>query len=223
MAPGAAQVLSRESDIVFQVPSEPALRLDAKAVEILENGAPREVFAVDRVTDRWRIVVYFDLPASTPEGTEAAATAIGDAADRLVALGDVEVITGDRIAEVVLEPTADAGEVREAAAGIAGRAHEAGGVLALRREMQAAAQARSGDPNADGLRTADLLESFLQELDILDRQRANLLESLRTASWGARAAKGPAPGARRHGPGRRRLRAATARRTDSGLRTGSRQ
>ena len=187
MAPGAAQVLSRESDIVFQVPSEPALRLDAKAVEILENGEPREVLAVDRVTDRWRIVVYFDLPASTPEGAEAAATAIGDAADRLVALGDVEMITGDRIVEVVLEPTADAGKVRAAAAAVAGRAHEAGGVLALRREMQAAADVRSGDPNADGLRTADLLESFLQELDILDRQRANLLESLSTASW----ARGP--------------------------------
>ena len=186
-AAAAAQVLSRESDLIFQVPSEAALRLDAEAVEILENGEPREVLAVDRVTDRWRIVVYFDVPASTPEGIEAAAAAIGHAADRLVALGEVEMITGDRIAEVVLEPTADAGEVREAAAGVAGRAHEAGGVLALRREMQAAADARSGDPDADGLRTADLLEGFLQELDTLDRQRANLLESLRTASW----ARGP--------------------------------
>ena len=186
-AAAAAQVLSRESDLIFQVPSEAALRLDAEAVEILENGEPREVLAVDRVTESWRIVVYFDLPASTPEGIEAAAAAIGHAADRLVALGEVEMITGDRIVEVVLEPTADADEVREAAAGVAGHAHEAGGVLALRRQMKAAADARSGDPDADGLRTADLLEGFLQELDTLNRQRANLLESLGTASW----ARGP--------------------------------
>ena len=49
--------------------------------------------------------------------------------------------------------------------------------------MKAAAAARSGDPNADGLRTADLLEGFLQELDTLDRQRSGLLESLRLTSW----------------------------------------
>ncbi len=184
---GAAQVLSRESETIFQVLSRPSLQLEAKSVEILENGEPRELLAVDRVTDRWRIVVYFDLPASTPEGIEAAATAVGAAADRLVALGEVELITGDRIVEVVLEPTADAGAVRGAAAAVARRAHQAGAVLALRRDMKAAADARSGDPDADGLRTADLLEGFLQELDTLSRQRANLLESLTTSSW----ARGP--------------------------------
>ena len=185
--PAAAQVLSRESEIIFQAPSEPSLQLDKSAIEILENGQRREVLAADKVTDRWRIVVYFDLPASTPEGAEAAATAVGAAAEQLVALGDVEVITSDRIPEVVQEPTADADALRRAAADVAGRAYEAGGILTLRRGMKAAADARSGDPNADGLRTADLLEGFLQELDTLDRQRANLLESLhespRAASW----------------------------------------
>ena len=141
------------------------------------------MLAVDPVADRWRIVIYFDLPASTPGGVEAAATALGEVAEQLVALGDVEVVTSDRIVEVVLEPTRDAGELRQAAAEVAGRAHEAGGVLTLRREMKAAAAARSGDPNADGLRTADLLEGFLQELDTLDRQRSGLLESLRLTSW----------------------------------------
>ncbi len=189
--PAAAQVLSREGEIIFQVPSEPSLQLNASAIEILENGQRREVLAAEKLADRWRIVVYFDLPASTPEGTEAAATAVGTAADRLVALGDVEVIMSDRIAEVVQEPTADAGALRQAAATVAGRAHEAGGILTLRRGMKAAADARSGDPNADGLRTADLLEGFLRELDTLDRQRANLLESLHESQQAASQAWGP--------------------------------
>ena len=181
--PADAQVLSRESEIVFQVSSAPAVRPDAGTVTVLENGERRQVLAVDPVADRWRIVIYFDLPASTPAGVEAAATALGEVAEQLVALGDVEVVTSDRIVEVVLEPTRDAGELRQAAAEVAGRAHEAGGVLTLRREMKAAAAARSGDPNADGLRTADLLEGFLRELDTLGRQRSSLLESLRTTSW----------------------------------------
>ncbi len=181
--PADAQVLSRESEIIFQVSSAPAVRPDAGTVSVLENGERRQVLAVDPVADRWRIVIYFDLPASTPEGVEAAATALGEVAERLVGLGDVEVVTSDRIVEVVLEPTRDAGELRQAAAEVAGRAHEAGGLLALRREMKAAAASRSGDPNADGLRTADLLEGFLQELDTLGRQRSSLLESLRTTSW----------------------------------------
>ena len=69
--------------------------------------------AVDPVTDRWRILVYFDMPGSTPEGVEAAATAIGNAADEMVALGDVEIVTADRLPETVLGPTNDAGAIRQ--------------------------------------------------------------------------------------------------------------
>ncbi len=184
----AAQLLNRDSEIIFQIPAAPAWQLDGTSIEVLENGESREVLAVDRVAERWRIIVYFDLPGSTPAGIEAAAAAVDASADALVALGDIEIITADRIAEGVLEPTANAQEVRAAAAVLAARAGAAGALLELRRDLQATAEARSGDPDADGLRTADLLDGFLLEVDTLRWQRANLLESLEGGAW----ATGPA-------------------------------
>ena len=184
-APVTAQTLNREAEIVFQVEGGPLAALGAAAFEVLENGEARQVLAVEPVAERWRIVVYFDLPASTPEGVAAAAAAIGDAADALVALGDVEIVTADRIAEVVLEPTADPEQVLQAVAEVASRAGEAGGLLALRKDLQAAGESRSRDPDANGLRAADLLEGFLQELDTLRWQRATLLESLQGDTWAA--------------------------------------
>lgn len=184
---GAAQMLSRESEIVLQIPGGFPQQLDATTTEILENGEVREISAVDRVVERWRIVVYFDLPGSTPEGIEAAAAAIGEAADALVALGEVEIVASDRIVEVLLEPTANADDVRAAAGAVATQAGAAGALLELRRDLRAAADARSGDPDADGLRTADLLEGVLLELDTLRGQRENLLETLEGDTW----ARGP--------------------------------
>ena len=184
---GGAQILSRDSEIVFQVPAGASRQPDAATVELLENGALREVTAVEPVAERWRIVVYFDLPGSTPEGVEAATTAIGAAAEALVALGDVEIVVADLIVERTLEPTANAVDARAALAAVAAQAGGAGPLLELRRDLQAAADARSGDPDADGLRTADLLEGFLLELDTLRAQRSNLLETLEDDAW----ARGP--------------------------------
>jgi VWFA-related protein len=185
-AVGVAQVLSRDAEIVLQVPSTaPPRQFDRSSLEILENGQLREILAVEPIEERWRVVVYFDLPGSTPEGIEAAAAAVRNAADALVTLGDVEMITADRIAEVELPPTANAGLVRAAAAAVGGRAGAAGSLFERRREMQAAADERSGDPDADALRTADLLEGFLLELDTLRWQRANLLESLESLGDGS--------------------------------------
>lgn len=185
-AVGTAQVLNRDAEIIFQVESStPPRQLDRRSVEILENGQLREILAVEPIGERWRVVVYFDLPGSTPEGIEAAAAAVGNAADALVTLGDVEMITADRIAEVELPPTANAGLVRAAAAAVGARAGAAGALFEQRREMRAAADERSGDPDADALRTADLLEGFLLELDTLRWQRANLLESLESVGDGS--------------------------------------
>lgn len=172
-AAAAGQMLGRDAEIILQAPGSESLQLSVDDVELLENGAPRDVTAVDRVRERWRIVIYFDLPGSTPEGVEAAAAAVASAADALVALGDVEMIAADRIAEVVLESTAAAEEVRAAAEDVMTRAGEAGVLLNRRRDLEAASEA-----GPDGLRAADLLEGFHLELDTLSWQRANLLESL---------------------------------------------
>ncbi len=174
--PTVAQMLSREAEIVFQIPSQPDLRLSARAVEVVENGAPRRVLAVDPVTDRWRLLVYFDLPGSTPEGVEAAALAIGYAADQLVALGNVEIVTADRVPEAVLGPTSDPEAIRQTADQLALRAGRAGRLFRLR--ARADSVRASGDAAVASRLAADLFESFQLELDVLAWQRASLLEAV---------------------------------------------
>lgn len=174
--PTVAQMLSRESEIVFQVPGQPGLRPSARTVEVVENGAPRNVLAVDPVTDRWRILVYFDIPGSTPEGVEAAARAIGNTADQLVALGDVEIVTADRLPETVLDPTDDAETIRQTADKLALQAGRAGRISRLRARSDSV-RASSDTALASRL-AADLFESFQLELDVLAWQRASLLEAV---------------------------------------------
>lgn len=169
-------MLGRESEIILQVPGQPALGLDARTVEVLENGQPRKVIAVDPVTDRWRILVYFDMPGSTPDGVEAAATAIGNAADEMVALGDVEIVTADRLPETVLDPTNDADAVRQAAVQLGQRAHEAGRLLGLRVDADSVRASRGSGQSSQ--LAADLFEGFQLELDVLAWQRASLLEAV---------------------------------------------
>lgn len=173
--PTVAQMLSREAEIVFQVPG-PDLRLSARAVEVVENGALRKVLAVEPVTDRWRILVYFDMPGSTPEGVEAAAQAIGNAADQLVALGDVEIVAADRLPETVLGPTTDAEAIRQVTDQLALQAGRAGRLFRLR--ARADSVGASGDTAVASRLAADLFESFQLELDVLAWQRASLLEAV---------------------------------------------
>ncbi|MCY3964198.1 MAG: VWA domain-containing protein [Acidobacteria bacterium] len=174
--PTAAQILSRQSQIVFQVPSQPDLRLSAGAVEVVENGAPRKVLAVEPVAGRWRILVYFDMPGSTPEGVEAAAEAIGQAADQLVALGDVEIVTADRLPETVLDPTDDPEVIRQTTDQLALQAGRAGRLFRLR--ARADSVRASADTAVASRLAADLFESFQLELDVLAWQRESLLEAV---------------------------------------------
>lgn len=174
--PTAAQILSRQSQIVFQVPSQPDLRLSARAVEVVENGAPRKVLAVEPVAGRWRILVYFDMPGSTPEGVAAAAQAIGHAADQLVALGDVEIVTADRLPETVLDPTDDPEVIRQTTDQLALQAGRAGRLFRLR--ARADSVRASADTAVASRLAADLFESFQLELDVLAWQRESLLEAV---------------------------------------------
>ena len=180
-AVAAAQTLSREAEIVFQIPGQAALRPNTGTVEVLENGQPRKVLAVEPVTDPWRVLVYFDMAASTPEGVEAAASAIGDAAEAMVALGRVEIVTADRFPETVLSPTRDAAAVRQAAADVAQRAGEAGGLLGLRIDADSIRVA--ADSALASRQIADLFEGFQLELDSLAWQRTSLLEAVRSENW----------------------------------------
>lgn len=174
--PTTAQMLGRESAIVFQVPGQPDLRLSAGTVEVVENGAPRKVLAVDPVTDRWRILAYFDMPGSTPDGVQAAARAIGHAADQLAALGRVEIVAADRVPRTMLGPTSDAEAIRQTADELMRQAPQAGRIFRLRDHADSVRASRE-TTQAPRL-AADLFESFQLELDVLAWQRASLLEAL---------------------------------------------
>ncbi len=187
--PTAAQMLRRESAIVFQVPGRPDLRLSADDVDVVENGAPRKVLAVDPVTDRWRILVYFDLHGSTPDGVAAAARAIGSAAGQLAALGRVEIVAADRLPKTMLGPTSDAEAIRQTADQLARQAPQAGRLFSLRARADSGRASRDS-PQASRL-AADLFESFQLELDVLAWQRASLLEALLGETGETSAARSP--------------------------------
>ncbi len=170
--------LEGESELILQVPESPDRELAISDIEIIENGAARELVAVDRVTERWQTLVYVDLPGSTPQGVSTAARAVEEAAEELTALGDVRMIVADRVADTILAASNDAGDVRSAAVQIGQRAFEAGALLDQRRALWSLHEEGEDDPDAGRPRVADLLEGVLLELSTLEWQRENLLESL---------------------------------------------
>src|SRR5688572_17399191 len=62
----------------------------------------------------WQSVVYFDLTLSATPTVQGAAAALRDQADRLVGLGEVQIVLADPAPQVRLAPTRDAEALRRA-------------------------------------------------------------------------------------------------------------
>jgi VWFA-related protein len=141
-APAAPSAMV-EHAVMVAVPDGAAA---APAFEVLEQGVSREVLGTDRYDASgrgWQIVVYADLPLATPEAVRLASEQLADEAERLVALGEVTVVSATAGAHSLGGPTRDAEELRAILGTLSGAASDAGELLAARRD--ALAESGRGD------------------------------------------------------------------------------
>lgn len=157
--------------------------VDTEPPEILEQGLAREVVDVRAVqSGSWRITLYVDLPTSSPDLLQKALTWAADSADRLVALGTVEVLSADTVVQQVLEPSRDAAEVRAALEHVAGRGEIAG-------ELQERVVTAESEPDE-----AEVLEAFFEQEELLVWQEELFADSLWTEErWPEEKAQPGAP------------------------------
>lgn len=113
-----------------------AAPLAAADLEVLEDGRPVTVLALDRIggagalppaatataptpaagappTRAWRIVVYFDLQLAGITSVRQAAWELGGQAEQLAALGEVEIVLADDGPRRVFGPSRDAAAIKK--------------------------------------------------------------------------------------------------------------
>lgn len=91
----------------------PPKNLDAEDFVLSLNGKPLTVVAVDAAErgdagEPWSLVIYFDLVLSSPGQIAWAANLLSANAERLVELGQVELVVADPWPQRLLPPTRDA-------------------------------------------------------------------------------------------------------------------
>ena len=149
---------------MWAVPEAGASPGGIPAIEVLEQGQLRQLLATaffDPQRTPWRILVYADLPLATPDGVRAAARALDDAAERLVALGDVQVALGQAAPRRLGPPTRDAGQLRLQLDDLAAAAEEAGALIEARRALLGMT---APEP-------VDILETYYREQELLEWQQ----------------------------------------------------
>ncbi|MEM6701601.1 MAG: VWA domain-containing protein [Acidobacteriota bacterium] len=135
--------------------------------EVLEQGLAREVVDLAVAPEgSWRVIVYVDLPMSSPELLDQALEWTAEAAERLVALGTVEVLSAETVVQQVLEPTRDAAEVRAALDHVAGANDVAG-------ELQEMLLAPGSEPEE-----SEVLDAFFEQEELLAWQEDLFADSL---------------------------------------------
>jgi len=119
----------------------------------------------------WRFVIYLDPRLSTPDGIVSSTAALIETADRLTAMGSVEIVVADPFTETYLEASGDSEEVQATLLEVEGLSDAAGEVLALRNELVEAA--------ADsGLDNQSRLLALQEEMELLQESRLELLRWL---------------------------------------------
>lgn len=119
-------------------------------VEVLEQGLPRPLIAAEAISGdgaTWSILVYADLPLSSPSGLASAAETLEAAAERLVGLGTVDVVVASTAARSLTArgPLRDAAGVRVALQELRRLAPSAGELTRRRQRLSAdAAEAEDG-------------------------------------------------------------------------------
>ena len=108
-APAAVQAL-RAEDLAVREDGQPvtvlAVERIATAARAAAQGAPAA--AAGAPAPAWRIVLYFDLQLAGVSSVRQGAWQLGGEAERLAALGEVEVVLADDAVERVFGPSRDA-------------------------------------------------------------------------------------------------------------------
>ena len=105
------------------------------SLEVVLDGIPRPVIAVEPTVGEWQIVVYFDAVLSSTAELKWAATTLVEKSAELTALGEVTVVVADPAPRIVLSPTRDLDPLNGILSQIAQTQEGQDEVLALRGEV----------------------------------------------------------------------------------------
>ncbi len=108
---------------------------EPQSLRVLVQGQANPVVDIQPLAQS-EVVIWVDLPLSTPEGLGASLSALAERADQLLALGPLHIVVADRTVETVLEPGGNARDVAFFLRRIAQqRARDAGTLLERRHEL----------------------------------------------------------------------------------------
>ncbi len=143
--------------------------LRAQDFEILYDGQPRPVVALETGAGQWQLVIYFDAALTGSAGLRWAAAALAGRSDRLTELGEVTIVVADPAPWTLLPPTRDRDLLNASLSQLARFQEGHDELLALRAQV---AKALRGERRAEpGLGTADLLAAAAAEETRLVRAR----------------------------------------------------
>ncbi len=144
--------------------------LRAQDFEVLYDGQPRPVVAVEAATGPWRIVIYLDAALTGSAGLRWAAAALAGRSDELTALGEVAIVVADPAPWTMLAPTRDRDRLNAALSQLARFQEGRDELLALRAQAveEASSTPAEGEPPA---LDADLLAAVAAEASRIVRAR----------------------------------------------------
>ncbi len=119
-------------------------RLNAPDFEVLYDGRPRSVVAVDTAAGPWQIVVYFDAALTSSAGLRWAAATLAGRGAELTALGEVAIVVADPAPSMLLPPTRDRDRLNAALSQLARFQEGRDELVALRGQVVRERRTESG-------------------------------------------------------------------------------
>ena len=183
-------VLGFESGAVRDWATENPLprNLAAQDFEVLYDGQPRPVVAVETAAGPWQIVIYLDAALTGSAGLRWAAAALAGRSDELTALGEVTIVVADPAPWTMLAPTRDRDRLNASLSQLARFQEGHDELLALRAQAveEAAAGPIEGEDGTETAFDAELLAAVAAEESRIVRARHDdlLLELTRHAGAG---------------------------------------
>ena len=123
--------------------------LRAQDFEILYDGQPRPVVALEPGAGTWQIVLYFDAALTSSGGLRWAATALAGRSAELTALGEVTIVVADPAPWTMLAATRDRDRLNASLSHLARFQEGRDELLALRAQATEEWKDRTSDPDME--------------------------------------------------------------------------